>query len=396
MTFATLALVCAVALLGPVLSLTKRFPLPVVIGELAVGVALGVTGFGLLQPTDPPFAFLAQVGFALVMFVAGSHVPLREPSLRVGLRTGAMRAVLVGILAVGAGLGVAHLFGNNHGLMYAVLLASSSASIIMPTLSGVPLTGKAIVDMLPQIALADAACIVLLPLAIDPARAGTAAVGALAVAVAAAIGFGVLWWLQRSGRRRRIHTVSEDHELAIELRAVLALTFAVAAVATTFSVSVMLAGFAMGLAVSAVGEPRRVAKQLFAVTEGLFSPLFFVWLGASLNLRDLWSHPSSIGLGLVVGVAAVAVHAAMMATRQPLAVAASTSAQLGVPVAAATLGTTLGILAPGEPAALLLGALITLGVTAGCARPLAALARRSAGTAPGSTGTSTTPRTATP
>jgi len=297
MTFATMALICAVALRGPVLSLSRLLQLPVVIGELGVGILLGVTGAGVLQPTDPTFAFLAQVGFALVMFVAGSHVPLREPSLRVGLAKGSMRAVLVGILAVGAGLGVAHLFGNTHGLMYAALLASSSASIIMPSLSGVPLTGQAIVEMLPQIAIADAACIVLLPLAVEPAQAGRAAIGALAVAAAAALAFAVLWWLQRTGRRRRIHNVSEDHELAIELRGVLALTFAVAAVATTFSVSVMLAGFAMGLAVSAVGEPRRVAKQLFALTEGLFSPLFFVWLGGSLNLRDLVSHPTSIAVG---------------------------------------------------------------------------------------------------
>lgn len=378
MSFATLALICAVALLGPVLSLSKRFQLPVVIGELAVGVVLGVTGADLLQPTDTTFAFLAQVGFALVMFVAGSHVPLREPSLRVGLVKGSLRAVGVGILSIGAGLGVAHVFGTGHGLLYAVLLASSSASIIMPSLAGVPLTGKAIVEMLPQIAVADAACIVLLPLAIDPARAGTAALGALGVAAASLVAFGVLLWLQRSGRRQRIHNVSEEHELAIELRGLLALTFAVAAVASAFSVSVMLAGFAMGLAVSAVGEPRRVAKQLFAITEGLFSPVFFVWLGASINLRDLVSHPSSIGLGLTLGVVAVAVHAAMAATRQPLAVAASTAAQLGVPVAAATLGTNLGILGPGEPSALLFGALITLGVAAASTQQVCSIARRGA------------------
>lgn len=378
MTFATLALICAVALLGPLLSLSKRFQLPVVMGELAVGIALGVTGANVLQPTDPTFAFLAQVGFTLVMFVAGSHVPLREPSLRVGLATGSMRAALVGILAVGAGLGVAQVFGNGHGLLYAALLASSSATIIMPSLNGVSLTGKAIVEMLPQIALADAACIVLLPLAVEPTRAGTAAIGALAVAAATVVAFGLLWWLQQTGRRRRIHDLSEDHELAIELRGLLALTFAVAAIATAFSVSVMLAGFAMGLAVSAVGEPRRVAKQLFALTEGLFSPVFFVWLGASLNLRDLLSHPSSIALGLTLGVVAVGVHAAMAATRQPLAIAASTSAQLGVPVAAATLGTNLGILGPGEPAALLLGAMITLAVTAGCARRVTTIARQGA------------------
>ena len=36
------------------------------------------------------------------------------------------------------------------------------------------------------------------------------------------------------------------------------------------------------------------------------------------------------------------------------------AAQLGVPVAAATLGTEHGLLNPGEPAALILGALLTI------------------------------------
>jgi len=58
----------------------------------------------------------------------------------------------------------------------------------------------------------------------------------------------------------------------------------------------MLAGFSFGLALAAVGPPRRLAHQLFAVTDGLFGPLFFVWLGASLNLRDLGEHPSYIVL----------------------------------------------------------------------------------------------------
>ena len=42
-------------------------------------------------------------------------------------------------------------------------------------------------------------------------------------------------------------------------------------------VSIMLAGFSFGLAVAGVGEPRRLARQLFAVTEGFLGPLFFVW-----------------------------------------------------------------------------------------------------------------------
>jgi hypothetical protein len=69
-----------------------------------------------------------------------------------------------------------------------------------------------------------------------------------------------------------------------------------------------------------------------------------------------------IGLGLALGTGAVVTHAAMRLTGQPTAIAALTAAQLGVPVAAATIGSQSGLLRPGEPAALLLGALLTIAV----------------------------------
>jgi Kef-type K+ transport system membrane component KefB len=372
--FAQLALICGVAIIGPVLSLQRWLHLPVVIGELLVGVGLGATGLRALSATDPTFAFLAEAGFALVMFEAGSHVPLRNPALRGGLRVGAARAVAVGALAVAAGLLVARLFGTDHALLYAVLATSSSASLIMPALNGLPLTAPAIVNMLPQVAIADAACIVLVPLVMDPPNAARAALGVLVVGAAGALVWALLRWVQVSGTRRRIHEVSEERELALELRTLLTLLFGLAAVAVAVKVSVMLAGFAMGLAVAGVGEPRRVAKQLFAITEGLFAPIFFVWLGASLNLRDLAAHPSAIGLGVALGVVAVLAHSAMVLTGQPLPVAAVTAAQLGVPVAAVKLASDQGGFAAGEPTALLLGALVTIAVTAIVSLPLGRVA----------------------
>ena len=78
-----------------------------------------------------------------------------------------------------------------------------------------------------------------------------------------------------------------QRKFAVELRISLAILFTLAAVAVGTHVSIMLAGFAFGLVVAAIGEPRRLAKQLFALTEGFLGPLFFVWLGASLDVRDL-------------------------------------------------------------------------------------------------------------
>jgi Kef-type K+ transport system membrane component KefB len=136
----------------------------------------------------------------------------------------------------------------------------------------------------------------------------------------------------------------------------------------------MLAGFSLGLAVASVGEPRRLARQLFGLSEGLFGPIFFVWLGATLDLRDLRQHAWMIALGVALAAGALVAHAAAVALRQPLAVASLATAQLGLPVAATTLGTQLHVLRPGEGAALLLGALLTVAV--------AGVSGRQIGTAP--------------
>ena len=172
--------------------------------------------------------------------------------------------------------------------------------------------------------------------------------------------FVLLRHAERSGLRKRLHRISEEREFALELRISLMILFALAAVAVRTHVSIMLAGFAFGLTTAAVGEPRRLARQLFAITDGFLAPLFFVWLGASINLRDLGRHPSYILLGIALGLGAIAAHALAKLGGQPTTLAALASAQLGVPIAAVTIGSQLHILHPGEAAALLLGALITI------------------------------------
>jgi Kef-type K+ transport system membrane component KefB len=362
MTFATLALIVLIGVLGPLLALRKQWHLPVVLGELMAGIAFGSTGFNQLHAQSPTFTLLADIGFALVMFVAGSHVPVRDASMRTALRTGVLRAVGIGVVSVPLALVISHAFGTGHTALYAVLMSSSSAALILPIVDSLGLGGPNVVDMLPQIAVADAACIVALPLAIDPAHAPRAALGALAVIASAAVVFLVLRHGERNGARERLHKISEERSFALELRISLVILFSLAALATQTHVSIMLAGFTFGIAVAAIGEPRRLARQLFAISDGFFGPLFFVWLGASLNLRDLGHHPSFILLGVVLGLAAVLAHASMRLTRQPIAIGALASAQLGVPVAAATLGSQLHLLKPGEPAALILGALVTLAI----------------------------------
>jgi Kef-type K+ transport system membrane component KefB len=271
------------------------------------------------------------------------------------------------VLAVPAGLGVAALAGTGHGWMYAVLLASSSAALVLPVVQDAGLSSTPALVMVAQVAVADTAAIVLLPLAEQPSRAGHAALGVLAVAGTALAVFLIVREARRRGWQRRLHRLSRRRNLGLELREQLIIVFGLAGLAEAVGVSVMLAGFAAGLILAAQGEPRRLARQLFAVADGFLGPVFFVWLGASLQLDDLVRHPHLIGLAALLALATVAVHAAARLLGQPLPLAVLAGAQLGVPVAAVTIGERAGLLRPGEGAAILAAALLGLAVTAGAA-----------------------------
>jgi Kef-type K+ transport system membrane component KefB len=373
--FDTLALLVVIGMVGPLLASVPRLRIPVVIGELLAGIVFGSAGFGVLDHTDPTFTLLANIGFALVMFVVGTHVPVRDSTLRIAIPKALVRAVLVGAVAAGLGVMLAEAFGTGHAVLYAVLMASSSAALALPVIGSLRLEGPSVLSVTAQIAIADATSIVLLPLVIDPQGAPRVALGGLAIAACAAVLFLILRTGDRTGRRKRLHRYSEEKRFALELRISLIVLFALATLAIRTHVSIMLAGFALGLVLSAIGEPRRLARQLFGITEGFFAPLFFVWLGASLQVRELGDRPEFILLGVGLGVGAVLAHCAGRLLGQPLALAALAAAQLGVPVAAATLGTEQHLLAAGEPSALMLGALLTIAVTS-VAGVLAARAHR--------------------
>src|ERR1700739_749578 len=103
--FNTLALLVVIGLAGPVLASIPHLRVPVIVGELVAGMVIGRTGFGIIDDQNPIFVLLANVGFALVMFVVGTHVPVRHSTLRSSIPGALARAVLVGARAAGVGGG---------------------------------------------------------------------------------------------------------------------------------------------------------------------------------------------------------------------------------------------------------------------------------------------------
>ncbi len=95
MSFALLALVVLVGLLGPVLSARAVWRVPVVLGELLGGLVIGVSGLRLVDPGADDFRLLADIGFGLTMMVVGSHIPVRDAVVRSAAVRGLVGACLL-------------------------------------------------------------------------------------------------------------------------------------------------------------------------------------------------------------------------------------------------------------------------------------------------------------
>ena len=170
--------------------------------------------------------------------------------------------------------------------MFVLLLAASSSAVVMPILQERGLTGGEMLLATAWIALVDIATIVALPLALDAVAGGCGSPAAAcgdrrprspssrSSARAAATA-------RRARPARRLRASAAGRSTCALSLLVL---FGLAALATAFGTSILIAGFAAGMIVALAGEPRRLTQQLVGLAEGFFVPFFFVSLGARLEL----------------------------------------------------------------------------------------------------------------
>ena len=365
MTFGVLALIVAAGLGGPALAVIGRSGfIPVVVGELTAGVVIGDTGLRWLDPKTSGLPFFAAVGFAMLMFGAGMQVPVRQPGISTGLRRGLLAAIVVAVLAVPAGAGVAAVTPNGHGAVYALLLASGSAAILLPALEEQDLlTDPRALVVMAQVGIADVATIIALPMVIQPSKALQAALGGLAV-IAGVIGlFLIARLVEGTSIVHRLRHASHARAWAFDLRIALLVLFTLAWIAVRAGTSILIAGFSVGLLVALIGGPKRLSTQVTGIAAGFFVPLYFVVLGAELDLRALVERPSLIELTVLLLAANVLVHElGALVTKQPLSAGLAATAQLGVPAGVVTLGLEHHTLTSPQAAAILLAALGTIAI----------------------------------
>jgi Kef-type K+ transport system membrane component KefB len=358
----TLAWILAIGMGGPLLALPKHFRVPVAVGEIIVGVIFGASGLRKVPLHNSTFSLIASFGFALVMMVAGSSIDVQGIVKHPVLKTALLRQFLVVITSLPLAIIVARLSHVHQVPLFVVLLCSSSAALVVPIFSRIQggNFNADIAKMMTQVGIADLIGVLAIPLVMNNHQVSRVVTGAIVVTVLATI-LSIFYGLANDrGLISKVRAISKERHFGIELRVSLILLLILAGIAQKFSLSVMVAGFVAGLALAVHGVPHRLARQLFALTEGLFAPFFFVWLGAQIDIRSAFTDGHLLVLAGLLALFTILSHVVTIFMGAPLSLSIVSSAQLGVPVAAVTIGQSSGILTAGQGGAIMLAALLSI------------------------------------
>ena len=305
------AILVAAKLLG---ELAERFGQPAVLGELVAGVLLGGSVLGVV-PTEGPAGevvhVLAELGVLLLLFEIGLETDLRE-MFRVGTASLSVAAI---------GVALPFLFGFVYWAYLPHAAGGGTTDLTMAaifvgatlTATSVGITARVLSD-LGQMHTQEAKIIIgaaviddvlgLVILTVVSGMAAGASVSALGIlrVFAVAVGFLVVAVLVGRFVAPRLF----DLVVRMQVRYVLlvfafAFALGLSAAAALVGSALIIGAFAAGIILSGTNQFDTIEHEIRPVAS-IFTPIFFVSVGASVNLSLL--DPTREGAPALLGVAA--------------------------------------------------------------------------------------------
>ena len=365
-SFLTVVAVGAIAafvagLIGP------RLTIPVVVLEIVLGIVVGPELLGLAEP-DEFLEFFSSLGLGMLFFFAGYEIDF-ERIRGSPLRLAALGWVISLALAYSLG-GLLSLTGLVLSLLFTgSALATTAIGTLIPILSDAgELRTRFGTYLLAAGAMGEFGPILLITFVFSTQSAVDNALILLAfvfVAVVAAVvavrGVGRHWALFE-------RTLETSGQLAVRIAVVA--VFALASLASSLGLDLLLGGFVAGVIVRIALRGREVTifeSKLTAVGYGFFIPFFFVVSGVNFDLSALTDDPVRLlelplflALFLVVrGTPALLLYRGVLDARARWALAFFSSTELPLVVAITTIAIDQGHMRPSTAASLVGAAILS-------------------------------------
>lgn len=372
--FSDLLLVTLVAFLAPLLlGLAPRLRLPAVVLEIVAGIAIGPSGLGWVEVSEP-VAVLALIGLAFLLFLAGLEIDLgrlRGPVLKLAAGGFAMSFAIAVALALA--LGAAGLVSTP--LLVAIVLSATSLGVVIPVLKDAGESESTFGQLVIAAAsIADFATIVLLSLFFSREGTGLSAqlilLGSFAVLVVA-----LFFAVRGAERSRRVSDTLvrlQDTTAQIRVRGAFLLLIVFVALAEQLGLEVILGAFAAGAVLTLLDRDREMTHPEFrhkleAIGFGVFIPAFFVTSGLRFDLQALFADPAALAmipiflaaLLLVRGLPALP-YRKLIGGRRTAVAGLLQATSLPFIVASTQIGLELGMIGEAEAASLVAAGLVSV------------------------------------
>ena len=306
-----LIIVLVAAIAGGILAHWLR--LPIILGYLATGIAVGPYGLGLVRDLETINA-LATIGVILLLFTLGLEFSLNELK-RIG-RIAVWGGSAQILLTAGVGFALGKLLGweTTNAIFFGFLIALSSTMIVLKTLMERGELDSAHGRVMIGILLVQDLSLVPLMI-ILPAMGGEEGVqlwsslgiatlkATLFIGVMLVLGiWGLPWLLERvAGRRSR----------ELFLLTVVTLSLGAAFGAQFLGLSAAVGAFIAGLLIGQSVFARQAVADIVPLRD-IFGALFFVSLGMLVDLNFAADNPAIIALVVVAIIAAKFIICAMI------------------------------------------------------------------------------------
>ena len=297
---ALLAIFAAAKLFGEI---AERIGQPAVLGEMVGGIVIGVSGLHLIDAHDPLLHVFAELGVILLLFLIGLETDLHR-LLSVGGASGAVAATGVVLpFAAGYGVGVWLDYPATISVFLGAALTATSVGITARVLSDLGhlksdesqvILGAAVID--------DILGLVLLTV-VSAVAAGEklTALGVTKI-VAIAFGFVILAVLVGSMLAPRLVALVARVRVGKALFfASIMFAFGLAWLADLAGSALIIGAFAAGLVLAKTDRGRDIEHEVYDVAQ-FFIPIFFVSVGAAVDLRALSPFHADTRQFFVVGI----------------------------------------------------------------------------------------------
>jgi Kef-type K+ transport system membrane component KefB len=343
-----------------------RFGIPIVVYEILAGVIIGGSGLNLIE-SSPILTFLAEFGFAYLMFLSGLELDLRllkptqlsterQHKLTQALPMGIFIFLGTLLLAFGATALFAPPLASGNPIMLGLLLSTTSLGVVVPVLKERELMNKYFGQyILIASSIADFATLLLLTTFIAFLSRGLT-LDLLLIPALLLIFIMVARFSARASQSTRLQQALDSISSAtsqIRVRAAFALMVAWVVLAEAFGVEVILGAFLAGAIASLLSgrDDQDSREKLDAIGYGFFIPIFFIMVGVQFNLRAVLE--STEGLLLLAWLIAIAFLVKILPAlllklrfswRQAFGGGMLLSSRLSLVIAASAIALSLGLI----------------------------------------------------